>query len=77
MTCALCGGSVRLQQVQEEIVVGTDHYLITVRAEVCQHCSERYYSERTVERLIQLREAIKQGRLRGQAVGQVYELVTK
>jgi YgiT-type zinc finger domain-containing protein len=74
MKCALCGGKLRLQQVQEEIVIGTDRYLVMVRAEVCQSCSERYYSERTLERLIQLQEAIRQGRLKGQAIGRVYEL---
>lgn len=59
MKCALCGGEVRLQQAQEEIDIGTDRYLVTVRAEVCQSCSERYYNERTLDRLIQLQEAIK------------------
>ncbi len=75
MRCALCGGAVRLQNVREEIRVGSDHYVVTVRAEVCQNCGERYFSERTMERLVQLRAAIQQGRIKGEAVGQVYEVV--
>ncbi|MEM4413844.1 MAG: YgiT-type zinc finger protein [Candidatus Caldarchaeum sp.] len=74
MRCAVCGGVVRLQNVQEEIVVGTDHYMVAVRAEVCQSCGERYFSERTAERLVQLRAAIQQERIKGEAVGRVYEV---
>lgn len=76
MRCALCGGVVRLQTVQEELVIGSDRYLVTVRAEVCQSCGERYFSERTAERLIRLRAAIQQGRIKGEVIGRVYE-VTK
>lgn len=74
MKCALCGGEVLDQEVTEELVVDQDRFLIVVKAEVCQNCFERYYSEGTVDRLIELKEAIKEGKVKGKEVGKVYQL---
>ncbi|MCX8103157.1 MAG: type II toxin-antitoxin system MqsA family antitoxin [Candidatus Bipolaricaulota bacterium] len=74
MRCAVCGGAVRLQNVQEELIIGSDHYMVSVRAEVCQSCGERYFSERTTAKLVQLQEAIQQGRIKGEVIGRVYEV---
>lgn len=64
------------EMLSEELGVIRPHPQMTVRAEVCQSCGERYFSERTAERLIRLRAAIQQGRIKGEVIGRVYE-VTK
>lgn len=77
MRCALCGGEVREQEVAEELVVNDDRFLVMVKAEVCQSCSERYYSEGTIDQLIKLKEAIKEGKIKGKEIGKVYQLVAR
>ena len=74
MRCALCGGEVLEQEVTEELAVNDDRFLVVVKAEVCQSCSERYYSEGVVDSLIRFKEAIKRGELKGREVGKVYQL---
>jgi YgiT-type zinc finger domain-containing protein len=77
MRCALCGGEVLEQEVTEELVVNDDRFLVVVKAEVCQSCSECYYPEGTVDQLIKLKEAIKEGKLKGREVGKVYRLMER
>jgi len=74
MKCALCGGELVEKEVIEELVVNDDHFLVTVKAEVCQSCSERYYSEGTIDRLLAMKKAIREGKVKGKEVGKVYQL---
>lgn len=74
MKCVFCGGNVKEQTVQEEVKAGTDHILVTIKAEVCENCHERYYSAGTVDRLSSLKKVLKEKKSSYKEVGKVYEV---
>lgn len=74
MKCVFCGGNVKEQTVQEEVKAGKDHILVTVKAEVCENCHERYYSAGTVDRLSVLGKGLKAKKSSYKEIGKVYEV---
>ena len=73
MICVLCKGKVSRKTVQEDVAVGNDHIMVSLEAEVCDNCHERYYSEGTVDYLQKLRRDLKSHKDWFTPVGQVYQ----
>lgn len=74
MTCVFCKGSVSPKEVEEEIKAGMDHIIVTLKAEVCDHCHERYYPEGTVDYLQKLKKELKTQKNHFKPVGQVFQI---
>ncbi len=72
--CAFCGGELVEKEVTEEIRLDNDHILVPVTAEVCGECSERYFPEGTIDRLIRLKESLKKKKVKRKEVSRVLEL---
>jgi len=59
--CPLCGGDL-VEKYVEKVFRGGDHTaVVKVRAEVCQRCGERLYSEETVRRFEDVRGKLRRG----------------
>ena len=74
MKCVVCSGDVRPAKVTEDLDVGPDHVLVEVEAEVCERCGERYYTEETLDHLMDLRDRMRGGDLSVTEIGKVYRL---
>ncbi len=76
MKCVICkGDDIRLESVQEELRSGRDIVLIPVTIPVCRTCGERYYDLRTMRRLEEAAQNLREHKLELQPVGQVLEAV--
>jgi YgiT-type zinc finger domain-containing protein len=53
--CPICGGEVVEKEVDKLLRGGNNSAVLTVKAEVCLHCGERFYSKETVQRFAQIR----------------------
>lgn len=47
--CPVCGGDLQEKEVEKLLKGGDNTALVNVRAEVCLHCGERLYSQKTVK----------------------------
>ena len=74
MKCVLCSGELIEKTVTEEVIEGNDHIVVKVKAEVCQQCHERYYASGIVDKLIEIKEDLKNKSLRLHEIGKVYEI---
>lgn len=72
MKCVLCGGVLQEKVVEEEVRVGSDHFLVKMKVEVCRDCNERYYQEGQVDELIKLKKRLSAEKKQYQPVGKVY-----
>ena len=60
--CLNCGiGTTKIKDVQKILSMNTDTVLINVKAEVCDHCGERYYDPETVRYFEKLKLELKNG----------------
>ena len=75
MICVFCKGRVVEREVEEDITVGSDHLVVTVKAEVCENCHEHYYSEGVIDSLQRLKRELRAKKDSFKAVGQVYHAV--
>lgn len=75
MKCALCGGNLVRETVQEEVKVHQDHVLVDVEAEVCQDCHERYFEEGVIDRLIVIKRKLTEREFKLPKLGEVYKAV--
>lgn len=73
MICVLCKGKVLRKTVQEDISAGNDHLVVSLEAEVCENCHERYFPEGTVDYLQKLKRELKSKKGHFTAIGQVYQ----
>ncbi len=53
--CPVCGNELVEKNVEKILRGGNHTAVVTVRAEVCQHCGERLYSEEQVRLFQQIR----------------------
>ncbi|MFH1258411.1 MAG: YgiT-type zinc finger protein [Elusimicrobiota bacterium] len=72
MKCALCGGKIVEMTVTEEVIEANNHVVVNVKAEVCEQCHERYYASGVVNKLIELKEALRLHQLKLKEIGKVY-----
>ena len=57
--CPLCGGLLAEKDVEKVLRGGGDMAVLRVRAEVCQRCGERLYSEETVRKFEEVRGKLR------------------
>ena len=61
--CLNCGiGTTKIKDVQKILSMNTDTVLINVKAEVCDHCGERYFDPETVRYFEELKLELKNGK---------------
>ena len=53
--CPVCGGEMVEKEVEKLLRGGRHIAVVTIRAEVCQHCGERLYSKETITHFEQIR----------------------
>jgi YgiT-type zinc finger domain-containing protein len=57
--CPVCGGDLAEKDVEKLLRGGKHTAIVKVRAEVCLHCGERLYSEKTVRRFEKIRAKLE------------------
>ncbi len=74
MRCVICKGEdIEKKQVDEEIKLSGDIVLVSMELLVCNTCGERYYDQRAMKKIEDIRLAVKGGNLQFQTVvGKVY-----
>ena len=61
MRCVICNSpNIRKKQVEEEIRIGNDITFVTIETLVCDECGERYYDRRTMKKLEDIEQAVKE-----------------
>jgi len=72
MKCVICNSQdITRRKVEEEIRENSDVILIPIEVLVCERCGERYYDRRTMKRLEEIEQSIKEKRTSLQKVGRV------
>ena len=72
MKCVICNSQdITRRKVEEEIRKNSDVILVPIEVLVCQGCGERYYDRRTMKRLEEIEQSIKEKRTSLQKVGRV------
>jgi len=76
MKCVICkGDDIRLKEVKEELFNGGDVVFITIEVPVCQTCGERYYDRRTMLKLEEAAQRLRDRELETREIGRVLEAV--
>ncbi len=61
--CLNCGiGNTKIKEVQKILSMNSDTVILNVKAEVCDHCGERYYDPETVRYFEELKLELKKGK---------------
>lgn len=72
MKCVICNSQdITRRKVEEETRENSDVILIPIEVLVCERCGERYYDRRTMKRLEEIEQSIKEKRASLQKVGRV------
>ena len=74
--CVYCGHSDIVQkEVQATVNWGVNSVLVPVKAEVCMHCGEHYYSQETARFFDEIRKKLAAGNVDGfRPVGKVFQI---
>ena len=73
--CPVCGGEIVERLVEKLLRGGTHTAFITVPAEVCLHCGERFYSAEVAKRFEEIRAKLEQQDTGDfEPVGQAFEV---
>jgi len=74
--CPVCGGHIVEKEVEKLLKGGNHTAALKVKADVCQHCGERLYSQETVQRFESIREKLeRQETEEFQTIGQSFEVI--
>jgi YgiT-type zinc finger domain-containing protein len=74
--CPVCGGEMVEKEVEKLLRGGKHIAVVTVRAEVCQHCGERLYSKETITHFEQIRAKLaRQEIAEFQPLGQSFQVM--
>jgi YgiT-type zinc finger domain-containing protein len=74
--CPVCGGEMVEKEVEKLLRGGRHIAVVTVRAEVCQHCGERLYSKETITHFEQIRAKLaRQEVAEFQPLGQSFQVM--
>ncbi|MBI4410789.1 MAG: YgiT-type zinc finger protein [Gemmatimonadetes bacterium] len=60
-----------MQEVREELALGTDIVCVPIHVLVCQTCGERYYDRKTMRHLEEVERQLREGNGRLREVGRV------
>ena len=72
MKCVVCKSSeIEVREVEEEIRLGGDIFLVPVEVLVCLTCGERYYDRKTMRKLEEMREKLEQKAVLLEDIGKV------
>ena len=75
MRCIICKtGEVKPGKVEAELRLGSDRLVVIVEAEVCNECSEAYYSTETLRYLEGVREDFLRKAIALETIGSVYQV---
>ncbi len=73
--CAVCGGDMVEKKVEKLLRGGNNLASVTVTAEVCLKCGERFYSPSTVRRFEEIETALETDTTeRFRPIGQAYRV---
>jgi len=73
--CPVCGGEMVEKEVEKLLRGGKHIAVVTVRAEVCQHCGERLFSTETISHFEQIRAKLaRQEVAEFQPLGQSFQV---
>ena len=74
--CPSCGGKLEKKTVEKLLRGGGNTAVVAVRAEVCTHCGERLYSQRTIRRFEGIRQKLERRQTRSfRKIGNAFEVV--
>ena len=74
--CPICGSKLVEKEVEKLLFGGKNTAVLKVKAEVCLHCGERLYSQKTVGRFEQIRAKLAhQETADFQLLGQSFQVV--
>jgi len=72
MKCVICHGEdIQVNEVHEELKVGSNVVYVSVNALVCQTCGERYYDRRAMRYLEEAEQKLREGKAKLQEIGKV------
>ena len=72
MKCVICHGEdIQVNEVHEELKVGSNVVYVSVNALVCQTCGERYYDRRAMRNLEEAEQKLREGKAKLQEIGKV------
>jgi len=57
--CPICGGKMVEKKVEKVLRGAVNTAILKVKADVCQHCGERLYSQEDVSKFEQIRKKLK------------------
>ena len=73
--CPVCGGDVVEKEVEKLLKGGTNTATLTVKAEICLRCGERFYSQETIQRFEEIRcKPERQETKEFELIGQVFHV---
>lgn len=72
MKCIICNSEdIVLKKVDEEIKFENDIALVNTKVLVCSNCGERYYDQKTVQQLEDIKEKILKKEIPVEDIGKV------
>jgi YgiT-type zinc finger domain-containing protein len=72
MKCIICNSpDIQTKNVEEEIKLGKDIILVPINVFVCNNCGERYYDNRTMRKLENIRLKIENNEIAVENVGRI------
>jgi len=72
MKCVVCKGSdIEPETVDEQIRTERDIILVPINILVCSNCGERYYDRKTLRKIEEIRNKLKNNQLDVEEVGKV------
>ncbi len=75
--CAVCGGQLLEKEVEKLLRGGRNMASLKVRAEVCSHCGERFYTPRVIEQFEKIESELEEDNIQNfQAVGQAFQIAS-
>ncbi len=63
--CPVCGGELVEKEVEKLLRGGTHTAVLKVKADVCLHCGERLYPEKTARRFEEVRNKLERNDVEG------------
>ncbi len=73
--CAVCGGKLIEKKVEKLLRGGRNMASVTVMAEVCLHCGERFYSPEIIERFEEIELELERERTQNfQILGHAFQV---
>lgn len=75
MLCTMCNNKTERKVVDYELHLNGDHIVIPVEADVCVICGEKYFDDKTVERLQKVKNLFKRTKRSFQEIGTVFKVL--